>query len=350
MGAIDFVLTGALIGVALTQIGPFWRARNDHAAGWAGVGLFSAVAAFAAMRVGLALDVRPIWILLLQIVAVSGPFWFWRLTETLFDDGFKPRPWHWLILAALELVFALRFLGPDWDWALIMGRTGAGVLILYTLLAIARDAKADLIEARLKARTHVLILAGALALLTLSRPLLADIAPRLVEILARATPLIDIALISFAGRAFFRVERALRPPTTRLRTDAGGPVDPLAADLARLDALMRDEQVWREAGLTVAKLAAKAQLPEYRLRHLILERRGARNFSAFLAEYRLAEAARRLSDSTEARVPITTIAYDSGFASLGPFNRAFRDTFGVTPTSYRKGERASTSENLSPNL
>jgi AraC-like DNA-binding protein len=34
-------------------------------------------------------------------------------------------------------------------------------------------------------------------------------------------------------------------------------------------------------------------------------------------------------------VPISTIAIDSGFQSLAPFNRAFKRETGLTPTEYR---------------
>jgi AraC-like DNA-binding protein len=34
-------------------------------------------------------------------------------------------------------------------------------------------------------------------------------------------------------------------------------------------------------------------------------------------------------------VPITTIALDAGFRSLGPFNRAFKGETGVTPSEFR---------------
>ena len=33
---------------------------------------------------------------------------------------------------------------------------------------------------------------------------------------------------------------------------------------------------------------------------------------------------------------IEAIAYDIGFASLGPFNRAFREETGVSPTEWRR--------------
>jgi len=340
MADIDLVLYGALLGVALTMIGPFWRRRGDNPAGWAGVGLFAAVAAFAALRAALSLELRPLWIIALQIVAVSGPFWFWRLSRTLFEDGFRPRPWHWALLAALELVFLARTLAPPLgEWALAAGRALAAGIVTHALWMLWRGRSGDMMEARLKARSHVIALAGALALLTLARPLLAAAAPLMADVLARVTPVFDILLIALAGRTFFRLERDLWPPRPPRAAPTAAGVDPDAEGLARLDHLMLVEKVWREPGLTVAQLAERTRLPEYRLRRFILERRGARNFSAYLAEHRLADAAARLADPAQARTPITTIAYDCGFASLGPFNRAFRERFGVTPTAFRRGER-----------
>jgi AraC-like DNA-binding protein len=42
-----------------------------------------------------------------------------------------------------------------------------------------------------------------------------------------------------------------------------------------------------------------------------------------------------LTDPSQRDVPILTIALDAGFGSLGPFNRAFREAEGCTPSSYR---------------
>ena len=38
-------------------------------------------------------------------------------------------------------------------------------------------------------------------------------------------------------------------------------------------------------------------------------------------------------------LPILTIALECGYGSIGPFNRAFRQRFGMTPTEYRAGTR-----------
>ena len=42
-----------------------------------------------------------------------------------------------------------------------------------------------------------------------------------------------------------------------------------------------------------------------------------------------------LADPAQREVPIITIALDAGFGSLGPFNRAFKDATGQTPTEWR---------------
>ena len=91
----------------------------------------------------------------------------------------------------------------------------------------------------------------------------------------------------------------------------------------------------RDERLTIAALAAQLGEQEYRLRRLINGRLGYRNFPAFLNSFRLAEVKAALADPAQAEVPILTIALDAGFGSLGPFNRAFREDEGMTPSSWR---------------
>jgi AraC-like DNA-binding protein len=108
------------------------------------------------------------------------------------------------------------------------------------------------------------------------------------------------------------------------------------ADLDRLEMLMSTQQVWKEEGLTIAGLALRAGIPESQLRRLINDCLGYRNFPSYVNAHRIAAAKSRLSDPNEARVSISTIAYDIGFASLGPFNRAFREETGVAPSEWRR--------------
>ena len=118
----------------------------------------------------------------------------------------------------------------------------------------------------------------------------------------------------------------------------GVKVDP--ALLERLESHMRNACAWRQMGLTLGELATQLEVPQYRLREAINRGLGYRNFSDFLNSYRLAEAASRLADPASAQLPVLTIAMDAGFRSLSSFNKAFKTTYGVTPSVWRKRAQA----------
>ncbi len=139
--------------------------------------------------------------------------------------------------------------------------------------------------------------------------------------------------------------KEVRPRTTK------GPSAVLLASAdnkvaTELNRLMQDERLYRMQNLRISTLALKLQIPEHRLRVLLNHHLGFRNFSAFVAQWRLAEAKEALNDPEQFSVPISTIAIDSGFQSLAPFNRAFKNDTGMTPSEFRaraiEGERQRT--------
>jgi AraC-like DNA-binding protein len=103
---------------------------------------------------------------------------------------------------------------------------------------------------------------------------------------------------------------------------------------------MEQDRLYREPGLAIGALAARLDVPEYRLRRLINQGLGHRNFAAYLNGFRLEETKAALADEGQAEVPILTIALDAGFNSLGPFNRAFKTATGLTPSEYRRSPPA----------
>ena len=98
---------------------------------------------------------------------------------------------------------------------------------------------------------------------------------------------------------------------------------------------MEEEKVYCEHGLTIGALATMLGEKEYRLRRIINGESGYRNFNDFLNHYRVGEAANRLVAPDSRRLPVLTIALDVGYSSIGPFNRAFKQKLGMTPTEYR---------------
>jgi AraC-like DNA-binding protein len=136
-----------------------------------------------------------------------------------------------------------------------------------------------------------------------------------------------------AALALPRAEPASPPPQP--------PPDPADERLAEaLQGLMTDARAYRTEDLTVASLAARLAVPEYRLRRLINQRLGHRNFNAFVNGFRLEEARAALADPARRELPVLTIALEAGFQSIGPFNRAFKAATGLTPTEFRREKLA----------
>lgn len=111
-------------------------------------------------------------------------------------------------------------------------------------------------------------------------------------------------------------------------------------DLETIERLIEQDKLFMRPGLTIAGLASEAGLPEHRLRRLINAHLGYRNFADFLNHYRISAAQQRLSSVEARNVPVLTIAMDLGYGSLGPFNRAFKERTGSTPTEFRRARLA----------
>jgi len=272
--------------------------------------------------------------LLLWVFQLGSVGLFWLFAVTLFEDrplrasGFAPAG----VLIGLGLiVHALPRPIAAWGWGLhnLLGLAFA----LHAMLLIFRSARVDLVEARRRLRVPVVAVIAlysallSLAQIGLSAGISADWYP-LADALAQAALglLAAATLIEARGVLFGRAEPAPEEP-------AG---DPDALWIERLTAAMQRDALWRREGLTIADLAQAIGLPEHRLRRLINDRLGHRNFPAFINQQRIDAAKAVLTDPGAANRTVASIAFDLGFASLGPFNRAFREATGLTPTEFRR--------------
>lgn len=114
---------------------------------------------------------------------------------------------------------------------------------------------------------------------------------------------------------------------------------PSEADLAlgeKLKRLLAREDVQARAELKVADLARLAGEPDYKVTQCITGVLGFQNFNRLINHYRIARAQQILADPGHGDLPILTIALDCGFGSIGPFNRAFKEATGSTPSAYRE--------------
>ncbi|MEJ8858132.1 AraC family transcriptional regulator [Variovorax robiniae] len=370
---LNLLLRGAAVGVLLLVAAMLWRdhARSTAARLGALTALSVAAATLATMPgfAGLPFPLR----LLVSGPAAASMFVFWLFTCALFDDDFVTRGWHalaWLALAGLGVANCAAALPPPSPWAQAANLALAAVPATFAVLAIAQSLarwREDLVERRRELRTLVV---AATSLYTLAQVLAAWVSGtglrEVVESTANAGGVFVLTL--FVAWRLLRPDHGglfgaaevpalaataphpqLDPAPTSVPASALGPIpssaappDPAplpAADPRQVDALvtlMTVDHLYREPDLTIGALAERLGLPEHKLRRLINQGLGHRNFSAFLNTWRLADARRWLSDPQQANTPILTIAMDAGFQSIGPFNRAFKADTGMTPTEFRR--------------
>ncbi len=283
----------------------------------------------------------------LLIPAIALPFSFWLFSQSLFNDGFRLRRWMGLVLIGFLLIqltfFVISYQSLDGrleNINRIVSISQHILPLLFVVLGIisaAQGREADLIAARFQFRTHFIFLTASLIFLTI----LSEIAfhgknvPVFLDLLQK---------LFIAGLAFFFAGSRLilkqgyfliidLPP---LQVATKPDVD--NAILTKLTELMDDQQYWRKEGLTIRKLAETMQVKEYKLRLAINQHLGFRNFNDFLHSYRIKEACKLLSNPEKKDLTILEIAYEMGYASLAPFNKAFKQITNMTPTDWRRSK------------
>jgi AraC-like DNA-binding protein len=363
----DLLLRGGVCLLLLMLAGLMARDHGRVVAGRLGAAFCLGVAAYAVCSAA-GLHARlGLWSAPILALASGNNLVFWLFARSLFDDGFRPRPWHaglWLAVVALGLALGL-VLPPQKTGLTLVACVAetlstlafAGLAVIQTIASW----RADLVERRRRLRLFIVAAcAGYIALNTTANALGAAVAAPQLASLVEAAALAAIAgavawslLNVGGGQALFPDASAPRPALASVEA-AEAPLSREDLDLvAALERAMAHDRLYRQENLTIGALAARQGLPEYRLRRLINQGLGHRNFNAFLNGYRIAEAKAALADPSQAEVPILTIALDAGFASLGPFNRAFKAETGVTPSAWRRdaggdGPRSDTDGSLIP--
>lgn len=277
------------------------------------------------------------------------------LCHSLFQD--KSNLPRWLVGAfslqvLMEFVGALRSTNEaGWQYDLLQS-VPAMLQLLFVGCALywtLRGWRSDLVEARRKLRWIFFLIVGTFMFfgILLERLLIPwdSVGMFYVHI---ALSILQAMLAIFALSATFRTDEPLYIDPFRDEKGRPRPVEAkiapaVGAQDAAIVAVRRafvERHLYRDGDLTVASLALKLAMPEYRLRKLIHEQLGYRNFNALLHDYRIAEACRDLADPTKSSLPILTIALTVGYNSINPFNRAFRDAKGMTPSAYRSQAQA----------
>lgn len=349
---LDVLLRYPAVAVLLTTAILCLRDAGRLVQAWLGAGV---TVSLAAMLIGTAPEIlQPPYPVLVVVRLIDMPnmLFLWLFGRSLFDDEFRIRAGDWLVAGlyfALWLVLRLSDLGliplkPDWmPHATNVFSAGLALHLVWTALVGRRD---DLVETRRSIRLWFVIALGCAAGLNIFGEAMFSRAHDGAVSTFRAGLVLVVATWGLLWLTQLQREALLFQPAPAPEPDPPSRLSSKdALLLARLTRLMGEEQAFTEQGLTIGALAQRAGVPEHQLRALINGGLGHRNFAAFLNSYRIALAKEKLSDPALARMPVLTIAMDSGFASLAPFNRAFRAQEGVTPSEFREAALSKTGQN-----
>lgn len=286
----------------------------------------------------------------LTALCATHPAWFWLFCSSLFNDGWKLTRVHVALLLGMATLGALyeslndSISDPAWATAITAGGLVFAAASLFLALRVPIDvlhgARADL-DARRRTIRFVFAptVATYLAIVVIFRAWVmwtGGPAPQgwvmsnlvMFSVLAAAGLLsfLEIRPVNWLDR---QVPEARRDALTRGETRV----------LEQLEQRLIPERLYAIESLTVSTMAGLLGTQEHILRRVINRGLGFQNFNDFLHTHRLREAEARLRDPKEQRIPILTIALESGYGSIGPFNRAFKERMGQTPSHYRRAQR-----------
>ncbi len=273
----------------------------------------------------------------LDVPSVVLVWWFGR---SLFEDDFSLGILEWGVM--LAFVFPIAYfrlfefgLVSTLPSELLYLVTGMSVvLMLHLTYTTLRGRNDDVIESRRRLRFFFVVgLVIATTVSVISERLFYD-SPIELNILRSVAVLPMVIFGSFwllnyqiEALTFKRIKVVESEPAIDKR-------DHLLHET--LLAHMEQKRAYRQHGLTIAILAEQLDTQEHRLRAMINKGMGFRNFSEFLNHYRIKAVKTAMQDPEHTRTPILTLALEEGFSSLAPFNRAFKNLTGDTPTQYRR--------------
>ena len=331
---IDFAVRGATLGTLLVLTALIWMSRIAREAQMA----FTVLAVASSSKImshlvdGPGVSAELIWSL--KIIGTLGAFGITWFALTIFLDEKRYR-WLWLVSAVMITIAIVSVpIVPQIVPAL---RAYAALHFIALLALILYSARGDLQDARRRLRPvmSAFLLIYAVGQAITSTPI-------------KGFQSIQVALSQSSVFWLFLTVFTIWALKANLSNWPGETV-PDAADKPTLQertneqtALVRrileamDAGVWQVEGLTVGGLAQKVGAPEHQVRKAINRGLGHRNLASFINRARIDAAIKRLEAPEASEETILEIAFDVGFSSLGPFNRAFRETTGKSPTDFRK--------------
>jgi len=149
-----------------------------------------------------------------------------------------------------------------------------------------------------------------------------------------------ITLVTFTILFWQHLSRRHISDIPQISTGTKGVAEPILAEdekvFNQIRLLMEQEQRFLHHDLKTIDIANALQVSEYRISRAIRAMSAAANVNQFINSYRISYAKQLLTSQHRKHWTILVISMESGFASLAPFNRAFKASEGCTPNQYRQ--------------
>lgn len=276
------------------------------------------------------------------MVGLGACGWAWLLTRALFDAAPHDAWWPRIVAGVVAVMGALSVVAPGdgglWRFVDNAYALCGSAALLLTFIEPLHGRWTDMPRSEKRFRAAFLALYAALVAVSVLgfQAASADSGEAWRNDLIRSGCAL-VGLIGGLAAIWFRLRHPLtrpdRSPTRRAPTAR----DTQLAE--RLVRLLRDEGLDAEPDLRIADVAARLGQPEYKVSQCISAALGFANFNRLINHHRIERAKGLLADPHRDR-SILDVAFDCGFGSVGPFNRAFKGEVGLTPRAYRAANRS----------
>ena len=275
-----------------------------------------------------------------RFVDIPHMIFIWLFALSLFDSQFKPKLLHAVVALAYCLpILLLRLsqigmIGSVPSWVIAAINLGTIPIIGHLIWVTLKGRTDDLNEGRRAARYYFVSVLSFVAIASALTDLF--MTGEYNVHLPTAKAVIFLPATLFACWWLLRIEPnalsfGMSAPKTKAKLDGRN------QDLnMRLDKEMREDKAYLDPKLSITSLAKRVGIPAYRLRELINTSLGHQNFSVYVNRFRVEAVKEALANPDDEGASILTHALNNGFNSLSPFNRAFREIEGITPSEYRR--------------
>jgi AraC-like DNA-binding protein len=273
---------------------------------------------------------------------------FWLVSLSVFGDHTVLKRWQYIVASLtllvpltaslIQIVFSITL--KDYEGLYGVITYGALllelVLISHALIISTKHWRDDLVQERRYIRGSVIAVSSLYIILVMILEQLLKIDWSPLEVISSfllAVLVTSINFFLFQLRTSSLFEAVSQSPAVikPISLESKG-----SQELTKIIESMENDKLYQQDGMTISGLAKHLAIHEYKLRNLINGELNYRNFNDFLNFYRIKEVTESLISPSFSHLPVLTLALESGFRSLSSFNKAFKNTHGITPTEYRK--------------